>query len=500
MFYLRLREHFHVPSIIFDRSDVGGYIVPGMPVIHFRPYSLLSNPKSTAMLEELRPDTIIADECHRVSRRGNSNSQRLLRYMREHNAENVRLCAWSGTLTKKSICDVSHLSAFALGLGSPYPIRDDEAEAWSRVVDPSPLPDRTSSTARAMKRAFGRAGADRIFETGFTDGGIREGLQKRINETPGVISTKGSSASAAIYMHERKIEKIPEIVKKALAGVRQDAVRPDGEELVEAFEVARCAREVASGFHYFWFYPEYAAAKMDEKRAKVVAKIEAWFAARKAYGKDLRAKLLHPEVHLDSPKLCANAAERAWRVPAYDGDLPIWKCATWPEWRDIKDTVLHESRTAWLDDYLAQDAVAWGREHRGIIWYQNNAFGRRVAEILGVPCHGGGPGAEAAIMAEDGSRSIVASVKAHGAGRDGLQLKFSEQLIAEIPSSNAIFEQLLGRLCRDGQPEDAVQTWLPLHVSENKDALRAAMREAEFVEQVTGNLQLLLMADRSFDL
>jgi hypothetical protein len=280
--------------------------------------------------------------------------------------------------------------------------------------------------------------------------------------------------------------------------VRNQALRPDGEELVEAFEIARCAREVASGFHYYWHYPEHAAAKTDEERESIRQKIERWFAARKAYGKELRIKLQHPSVHLDSPLLCQHAAERAWRVPRYEGDLPVWQAKAWPAWSEIKDEVKHESRSKWLDDYLARDAAEWGRTHRGIIWYLNTAFGKKVAELMGVECHGGGPDSEKNIIAEDGTRSIVASIKAHGSGRDGLQLKFDEQLIAEVPSSNAIFEQLLGRLCRDGQESDAINTWIYLHVHESKDALRAAFREAEFVEQSTGNKQLLLMCDRDF--
>ena len=500
-FYLRLREHFRVPSMIFDDST--GYMVDGVPSLHFRPYSLLSQAKSTDMLDHLSPDLIIADECHRIARRENSNTRRVLRYLAKPHARAPRVCAWSGTLVKKSVKDIAHLAAHALGMNSPYPLDPNEVEAWSGVLDPSPNPDRHSAVAKKLRKTFGpKTETERaFFVEGYTeDSAVREGHRERVITTLGVITTTGSSAAAANYLHERKVANIPESVKQALTSVRNEGVRPDGEELVEAMEIAQCARQVGAGFHYYWFYPEYAAAKSDQEREVVAIKIEAWFKARKAYYKELRIKLMHPEIHLDSPLLCANAAERAWRDPPYEGDLPLWEAETWPAWIEIKDKLQHESRTKWLDDYLARDAAAWGKEHRGIIWYQNNAFGKKVAELLGVPCHGGGPDAEKNIMAETGARSIVASIKAHGSGRDGLQRKFSEQLIAEVPSSNAIFEQLLGRLCRDGQKDDAIHTWVNLHVSENSDALRSALREAEFVFQSTGNMQLLLTCDKDFRL
>lgn len=644
MFYLRLREHFRVPTLILDKPEMqaGLHFIVGAPALHFRPYSLLSQPKSTDLLEQLAPDLIIADECftyntkittdrgpldighivnnklnvkvvsrssdgniqykpvvrwlkkntpaslvkvvhetgyfictpehkvwtesgeyvradqllgkivrtlsetvhsnaedrgtecsrvvgievlerggdgrfercvgedqsvydlevednhnyfadgvlvsncHRISRRQNSSTNRILRYFSKNNHKSPRLCAWSGTLVKKSLRDIAHLSTFSLGMNSPYPIDPNEVDRWANVIDPQPMPDTDSATARALGDAFGYD--------------LRRGLQARVSETYGVITTRGSSASASMSMHERKIDKIPEIIREKLSGVRNDLQRPDGEPLVEDLEIARCAREVGSGFHYYWFYQEWANAKTDEERYDIEVKIDNWFNCRKAFMKELRAKLTYPSVHMDSPMLCSNAAERAWRVPRYDGDLPVWPSETWPAWSAVKDKVQHESRTMWIDEYLARDAAEWGREHRGIIWYLNSAFGKKVAEILGVHCHGGGPDAEAAIMAESGKQTIVASIKAHGSGRDGLQHKFSEQLIAEIPSSNSIFEQLLGRLCRDGQKEDSISTWVYLHVTENKDALRNAIREAEFVEQSTGNGQLLLMCDRSFEL
>ena len=69
--YLRLREHFNVCSFVLDKTDIEGasFIVPGTPVLHFVPYSLLSSPKATDLLERLAPDAVIADESHCIANR-----------------------------------------------------------------------------------------------------------------------------------------------------------------------------------------------------------------------------------------------------------------------------------------------------------------------------------------------------------------------------------------------------------------------------------------------
>lgn len=474
--YIMAREHFRVPSFVSDEGGVGkDFVIKDRPVIHFVPYSKLSQPKSTDLLESLKPDLIIADEAHCLAHKESSRTARFFRYIAAH-VDTIRFCGWSGTLADKSIEALSNLSAFALGDESPLPTIPDEISAWAQVLDPLPRPDKTSQTAKTLRKAFGYQ--------------PRDGLRKRILETPGIVSTKASSVDASMAIHERKAPELPEEVKKALAQVRGEWVRPDGEEMVEATEVARCVREVASGFFNKWFFPHGEAPEL----------IHEWFEARKEYNKELREKLKRPAVHLDSPMLCFNAAKRFYQKPAYPGDLPTWKCEAWPRWNEIKDLVYHETREVWIDDFLARDAAEWAAQHKGIVWYQSRAFGKRVAELAGLPQHGGGEHAEENILAEDGTRSVIASIKAHGQGRDGLQLKFHEQLFAELPSSGGIWEQALGRLHRKGFAFDSVDSWVYLHVSELKDALRKAFEEAWFSYGMTGNVQKLLVSDMDIDL
>lgn len=492
--YIRLREHFRVPSIVFDQTDLqGSYLVPGAPVLHVLPYSILSNPKSTQLLEKIDPDGLIADEAHKVA----GDSAMSLRYCRfvggriEHGRP-VVCCNWSGSLIKRSMKNVWRLSAFALGFGSPYPIVEAEADRWSDVIDPSPRPDRFSETAKKLSFAFGRGDIERSFAAAvMSDSSIRTGHRDRVMKTLGVISTRSSSVTCSISILERKAPPLPESVKEALAGVRNEAVRPDGEELGDAMEIAFATQTIAAGYYHCWVFPTHT----DEERAEG-GLIDEWFKRRKAFNKELRAKTKNGEPHLDSRKLCEEAAKRAWQAERYTGPLPVWPAETWPAWAEIEDKVRYEKRVRWIDDFLARDAAAWAQENRGIVWCTSTTFGRRVAELAGINYHGGGPNAESKILAEDGKKSIVASIKAHGEGRDGLQFKFSEQLIGDVPpASGDRYEQFLGRLAREGQAADTVTLRLYRHVPELRDAFEQAKTLAEFIEAYTPNRQLLLAAD-----
>lgn len=509
--YVHAREHWYVPSLVMDKFDLrGSYVVPGMPVVRFVPYTKLQDRRSTNLLEDCRPDMIVADEAHSLAaipspRRGagSARAARFVRYMKQRNAEGspVILCAWSGSLVNKSILDMTHIAAYALGMGSPYPIPQDIAGKWADVVDPSYLSDTSSSVARALRKAFGKP------SQGVGDllggDGIREGIRQRAVETLGVISARSASVSASLSLHERKLPKMPQVIKDALEMVR-GYERPDGDEIVEEVKRIAIARNCALGFYPYWIFPGASCECVGgSPRCARCARIDDWYAKRKAFGKELRAKLLESEPHLDSKALCVNAARRAYQVPPYEGDLPVWPSAHWQAWAAVENTIRHDKREKWLDEYAARDAAEWATENVGVVWYESVCFGEKVAKLAGINCHGGGNGAEARILAEDGKKSICASISSHSEGRDGLQYRFHRQLVCEPPASGKGWDQLLGRLLREGQKADEVETWVYLPTSEVRDAMRKAITYAEFDEELAPTRSTLFAASgalRSADL
>lgn len=471
--YEQWAQHFQVPSIVI--GDNFARIVPGRPVLHVIPYSILSRPESTDLLERLRPDLIIADEAHRLRDRNAVGVGRFLRYFVRH--PETRLCCWSGTLAKGSVRDVAHLSALALGEGSPLPLDPDTVDEWAAAVDPSDWP----APPGALKALIG------------PDGSLYAGVHARISETRGVVTTRAGAVNAAPYLRERRVASVPTEIVKMLRDLRATWMRPDGEELVDPLEVSRCARELACGFYYRWRFPKGEPPEL----------IDEWFAARKAWHREMREMLKQPRPHMDSPLLLANAAQRACLAEddiATSSHLPRWNSLTWSRWRDVRDQVYHETEAVWISDYLVEDAAAWAKKHRGIVWYQHEAFGRRVAERAGIPCHGGGPGAEDRIAREKGKTSICASIRSHGTGRDGLQRLFREQLVANPPAGGDEWEQLLGRLHRVGQAADEVDTYVYRHTEELASAIDRAVMQARFVRGVMGTNQILLAASCDFPL
>lgn len=491
-------QHFHMPSLITHDKNNVSRIVPGMPALHVFPYSRLSQHQNTDYLEEtLKPDFIIADECHRLKAADTATTGRVLRYFKNH--PSTRFAAWSGSTTDKSIKEIAHLLALALRLGSPLPIDPDTVEDMARAIDP-PAPGGARAPEGALRKLC-RDGEHYL-----------HAFHRRLVETPGVISTKAAAVDAAIEIDERTPPPIPKIghlyvppddvakavglppgeaisVAAALRLCRDEWKRPDGEELPDALARSRTLLELACGFFYRWRFP------LVNGHPQSVATILQWLARRSDWNKEVRYAIRNRREHFDSEKLARNAAERGWGMRAIgDRKLPVWKAASFPAWHEIENEVVYETEAVWIDDWLARDAVEWGRTHLGIIWYAHAEFGEKVQQLSGLPLHTGGAKAGELIEAVTGDTSIIASIKSHGVGRDGLQFKFADQLVTSFPSVNDVNEQMLGRLHRIGQEAETVRAEFYRHTPELARNVNQALRRAGYVENLWKSAQKLNLA------
>jgi hypothetical protein len=97
------------------------------------------------------------------------------------------------------------------------------------------------------------------------------------------------------------------------------------------------------------------------------------------------------------------------------------------------------------------------------------------------------------IRGEDGSRSVLASVDAHGTGTNGLQHRFRDCLLLHVtPDPNKV-EQTLGRLHRPGQ-NHPVNAFFYRHTEELKKHLEDALAAAYYVEGTGFGQQKILRA------
>lgn len=475
-------QHWHLPNLVG-----AGWYVPGKPLLHVVAFSELSGAKSSDLLPKLNPDLIIIDEAHNVRNSTAARTKRFMRFLKEH--PYVRVLAWSGTLTSRSLKDYAHISAAALRQGSPVPLFHPTVEEWSAAVDPSPFP----LDAGELRR-LGEADA-------------RAGLRRRLLDTHGVVSSADDTrCEASLLINERQVE-CPEVIQEALKRVEQTWCRPDGEELVQALDIRRVQRELSSGFYYRWRWP----------RGESVEVIDRWLAVRKAWHSELRERLKSGGVHMDSPLLLTKAAIR-WhdgyvhierdehgreiqrveiKPRTRNGPQPTWESEHWLEWREVRETAQPETEAVWLHDFLVFDAVEWLRERSsgGICWYEHDAFARRVVGHAGSGADGvvfACPGADGdkRVLLLSGNERVVASIRAHGTGKN-LQA-FAHSLVAHPPADGATWEQLVGRMHRQGQLADEVTVEVYRHTPAYVEAVDRARGLAGYIQESFGAPQKLV--------
>lgn len=446
--------HFHIPNLGMTAFD------PQLPTLHVMSYSELSLPKNSDVLKRLRPDLIICDEAHNLKDTKRPRVKRIVRAIKEN--PNTRFAFMSGTLFSKSIKDGAHLAYFALRDLSPFPVEYQTLDHWSSAIDPLEY-----NAPPGKLNIFVSPGKS-----------LRDGYSERILKTPGVIATRKASVDASLAIFSRNL-KTPANLDKAIKESLKTWTRPDGEELVEAKDLDMVQRQLSLGFYYRMIFPH----------GEPAALVDEWFEIRKNWHKELRNKLKRAGEGMDSPKLLEQAAQR--HIDSDDSG-PQWKSEFFEAWEAIKDKVLPETETCWLSDFAVQDAATWLKENAGILWVQYSAFALAVAKLSGVKYYAGGERASAAIRDTDGSSPIIASIAAHGTGKN-LQ-HFSTQLITSPPSDGALWEQLLGRTHREGQQADVVSAHIYLHTSEYRNSLKQARKKAFFLQELHKSPQKLVYA------
>ena len=489
--YEMLAEHFRVPKIVVHRPE-GEWVkdVPG-PVLHVMSHNGISSPKQSDYIESIHPDVIIIDEVDAFADLTSARTIRLNRYFREHGIK-TKFCGWTGSLSDQKIEEFAHLMIYALKDNAPVPIPTTIVEDWGRCLNAvdNPCP------AGALLELVGPED-DGDNETDI----VRSAFRRRLEETLGIILTSSADVESnegesmiSIEVHEKPAPALPAIIEAALALVRSGE-RPDtlvgnkhGEIFDDPMKQVRCAREVACGMFYRWVFPR-------GERREV---IDRWFEARKDWNSEVRSQMLRGVRFLDSPHLCEIAARRHYGDLPVDHRRPTWAAQAWRAWRDVKDSVEPQTQACRLHPYLVEDAANWAMSNRGIVWYSMVELAQWLGELTGLPVHGGGLGAEeridALLKAPGETRSVIASINSHGRGRDGLQRRYDEQLIVNMPSSSKRVQQLLARLHRRGQKSAVVRSWLYAHTEELRNAYDQALRRSHYVEAVLGQRQKLKMA------
>lgn len=429
--------------------------------IRLMSYQMLGLVQSARDLEVYAPDVIIADEVHRLKNRDAAVTRRVERYMEAH--PETKFVAMTGTSMRRSLRDFAHILRWALRDKAPIPLRDSEVDEWARALD-----DR-------LENEFQRVQPGALLEMAdpkdiANDGELvaaRRGFRARLRETPGVVASapSGTAVDADLVIRPIRYE-VSSTIQGYFKTLRDEKIAPTGEELWEAAEVWRHAREMALGFCQRWDPPA----------------PEDWKAARKAWFQFVRGVLQRSRTW-DSPDHVAQACDA--------GKLPSDKLEAW---RRIKDSFVPNPVPVWHDDTALKVCAKWMKKP-GLVWVDHIPFGERLSKMTGATYYGAkglAPDGEF-IDDADPNKAIIVSVDANAEGRN-LQ-KWNRNLLTTMLEGADKVHQLLGRTHRPGQLSDTVTVDVLLGCAEHARAWFKACNSAVAIRDTAGLQNKLLIAD-----
>ncbi len=425
-------------------------------------YEMLGRVQAADELSIFKPDLIIADEVHKLKNRRAAVTRRVARQMHEY--PDTRFVALSGTIMRKSLLDFAHILRWCLKDVAPIPKTIEESEEWAQALD-----ERVADEARFEPGALLKLCSPEELRLEPTVA-ARRGFQRRLTETPGVVSTIGNGERVDCSIYVKAITyNVKPVTEAHFHKLRTQMLTPDDWQLMQPVDVWRHARELAVGLHYIW-----------SPRPPDV-----WRNARRDWGAFVR-EVLSRSRSLDSELQVANACD-AGRLDA----------TALNAWRAVKDTFKPNTVAIWHDDSALRVCLEWMKKP-GLVWTEHALFAERLAEISGCKYYG------AKGLAADGSfidfadpkRSAIASIDANREGRN-LQNIWSRMLITCPPDGADVWQQTIGRLHRPGQEADEVHVDVLLGCVEHANAWRRALTNAAAVLDTTGEASKLLIADVS---
>ena len=438
-------------------------------------YELLGRVSGANKLDLIKPDLIIADECHKLKNHRAAVTRRVERFMRAN--PRTMFVPMSGTIMKKSIKDFAHLLEWSHGQNSPLPLYQATLLEWAEALDEGVNPFQVRAPGVLLDLMPRGSVSDHPSDA--EDDGqnrlARRIFQKRAVATAGIVvadTVDDFTGSLEIDALEYTPNETTDANFKIL---RETMCRPDGWALSEAMQAWAVARQLALGLHYAWD----------------PAPPQEWLDARKQWAAFVRDTLASPRsaaAGIDSELQVANGVLRG-EIPDEFGVLE--------HWRKIKPTFGINPKDVWHDDSALKVCAEWLAKHpRGIVWCEHQFFARTLSRITGVPYYGAqGLDAKGNFIEDHPSGSpVIASIAANCTGRN-LQFKWSENLVTAPPSDSERWEQLIARTHRPGQTEDSVSVDVLVACREHLESIPRALASSDVKADMLGFSQKLRIAD-----
>lgn len=480
------------------------------------PYSCLSTQDSVEVLRAVGPECIVLDEAHLVKNAAAARTKRLREYVRqsEQRGNEVELVALSGTITNKSILDYHHLIGSALRQLSPLPISPIIANEWATVLD-ADADMATGDTGPIeplvawARRNFPKANIP------FGLAGFRSAYRLRLTTAPGVVATSDSSLKTSLTLCTRAVKRYEEHkdwaeLNRLMTQVIDEWTTPTGDEIDHAIHTFKWLYELTSGFYnrLSWPEPDVLATRTETtvKRAtRMLSLAMEHHEVAQEYARELRAWLrTSSRPGLDTPMTVGKSMSK-------DGDSWVTK-KLYDIWLAKKE-LEHEFKTKFsarrmmsrdsdpvrVCSFKIDQMVNWvtKTDPKGaIIWVYHTDLGTWAFDALkeaGVDplhCIAGEHSNRVIRDHKNGDRIIVASMSAHGTGKN-LQ-HFQHSYFLQWPRSATLAEQVLGRMHRTGQKADELNPRLNNTTEFDVLNFAACLNDALYNQQTTGNRQRLI--------
>ena len=431
-------------------------------------YQQLQTARTAGVLEEIDPDCVVADEGHMLRHKGTARWRRFNHCMKAR--PGIPFVPLSGTFTTRKVTEVGHLSEMALRKHSPYPSGYVELCEWGDAVDAKKDGEENMPPGALLGFCTGEE-LDAV-AAGALSGtqAARQGLRRRLTETPGVIATQTDELGVSLVIRRRLVT-VPEVVTKAVRELERTWSLGD-EEIDSPATMAAVARQMACGFYYVWDWP---GGIVDRE----------WVEARRGWNRAVRTFLTHSaRPGRDSPMLVATATMR--------GEIPSLRQA-WDAWAAVRERPQPPTKPIWLSEFLIDDVAAWVKmsdpEEGCLVWYAHTALEAPLSRLM--PVFGAGSSEPLVELAASPKRPaehrvIALSVHAHRKGKN-LQRWWSQNYYTTCMANGEAWEQSLGRTHRPGQESDEVTADVPLHMPAVRAAWEQAVADARYTEDSTAS-------------
>ncbi len=481
--------------------------------LYIIPYSLLSTQDAEEMLDAINPQGLIADEAHRLR---NSEAARTKRITRLLKKKDIEFVAMSGTLTSKSVKDYAHLSKFALHDFSPLPNIHNLADGWAQVLDAGADQEQASGKATGPVMPLVRwAQVNFPSERARLSpdvAGFRHAYKQRMESTPGVV-TSDEDIGVSLVIVNRPVDgfkkgdkpydtsewaRLKELIRK----VEEEWVTPNGDEIDHAMLTWKWLNELCSGFYNQLTWPTVetlsARLKMDPNHANGLLQASMMYHnAEQEYAKELREFLKQRHAPgLDSPMLVGK------NISQHGGQFVGEELASlWRRIRelDFQGRIERDRSVVRVCPFKIDHAVRWAQEQPAdegaLLWVYHQEIGDWLYESLtgagvsALHCPAGNAANAAILDPKNARKKIVASISAHGEGKN-LQ-HFQRQLFVQFPRSSSAAEQAIGRTHRTGQQADELEVFTMNTLAFDALNFAACLNDALYAHQTGTRMKMV---------